>query len=374
MVEKAKISDYEKIQRFLECAYGHSLNFFSLKYPQVWEKENTDFKNTFIIKEKGEIASLVRVFPLALVLDGIQVNFAGIGAVSTSFSHRGKGYMSQLLNYSFQQMKKQKFPLSILWGDRHRYKNFGYEVSGKKVYVSITPRGLSRTKIESDKNTKRFLGEGEILKKIVDSYNRHPYRKKREKEEFEKIFKKPGIATYYLEKGKKFGYVSISVDMAKGEVMEFGGDEKPILQILKYLQERFGYTTFHLYYPDFNAIPDLILDSCSSWAIKPEGMIKIINLYQTLKIFSEKIIAFPENYQITFSIKNKESVIVQKNKGKIEVEKGKGKNEILLDEEDMIKLLFGTVFWAPKGIKEELRNVLKGFLPFNVFMWLFDHI
>ncbi len=373
MVERAKKTEYEKIQRFLESAYGHSYNWFPLRYPQVWSKENTEFKNTFIIKEKGEIVSLVRIFPLPLILDGIEVNFAGIGAVSTSYSHRGKGYMSKLLQESFKEMKKQKLPLSILWGDRHRYKNFGYEVAGKKVFITITSRGLAKNKIESDKDTKRFQGEKEILKKIINAYNQHPYRKKRTQKEFEKILKKVSSATYYLQKKNKFAYVSISFETGF-RIIESGGDEKLILQILKYLEERFGYSSFSLYYPDFEFIPELIVSTASSWEIKPEGMIKIIDLYHTLKVFSKKFSSIPENFPITFSIKNGESVIVEKKDKKVNIVKGKGKNEILLDEIDMVKFLFGTSFWEMKRIKKETTDVLKSVLPIKVFMWSLDHI
>jgi len=373
MVERAKKSEYDKIQRFLESVYGHSYNWFPLSYPQTWKKNNTDFKNTFIIKEKGEIVSLVRIFPLPLILDGVEVNFAGIGGVSTSFFHRGKGYMSKLLQDCFKEMKKQKFPLSILWGDRHRYKNFGYEVAGKKVFITITSRGLAKNKIESDKNTKRFQGEKEILKKIIKAYNQHPYRKKRAQKEFEEIFKKVSSATYYLQKKNKFAYVSISFETGF-KVIEFGGDERLILQILKYLEERFGFSSFSLYYPDFKFVPELIVSASSSWEIKPEGMIKIIDLYQTLKVFSKKFSSIPENFPITFSIKNGESVIIEKRGGKVNVLKGKGENEILLDEIDMVKFLFGTSFWELKGTKKEIISILKSILPINVFMWLFDYI
>jgi len=54
--------------------------------------------------------------------------------------------------------------------------------------------------------------------------------------------------------------------------------------------------------------------------------------------------------------------------------KGKGENEILLDEIDMVKFLFGTSFWELKGTKKEIISILKSILPINVFMWLFDYI
>jgi len=92
-IVRPKPSEYEGLQRFLEDVYGHSFNFFPSAYPSVWKKENTDFKNIFVIKEKNKIVSLVRIFPLRTIQNGVEMNLAGIGAVSTLYSHRGKGYM-----------------------------------------------------------------------------------------------------------------------------------------------------------------------------------------------------------------------------------------------------------------------------------------
>ncbi len=371
VIEIAKKSDYEKILRFLESAYGHFFNFFPLTYPNEWGEENFDYENTLIIKEEGQIVSLVKVFPLPMVFEGIEVKFAGIGSVSTAYSHRGKGYMSELLNECFEKMKKENYPLSILWGDRHRYQNFGYEVAGKKVYITITSRGMAKNKIESAQKTERFLGDRKILNKIISAYNLHPYRKIRTEEEMsEKVLKKFSPATYYLEGQNKFAYVSISRER---EILEFGGDEKLILKILKYLEERFGYSSFSLFYPDFEHIPDLIFSTASSWQICPDGMIKIVDLFQTLKTFSKKFLSIPENFEITFSTEI-QSAILRKEKGDIIIKNGKGKNEIFLNEIDMVKLFFGTDFWKPKGESKEILNILKSVLPINVFIWPLDHI
>src|SRR4030042_1359423 len=96
-IEKPKLSEYDKILRFLEDVYGHSYDYFPLTYPQAWKRENSDFRNVFVIRDRGEIVSLVRVFPLETVQNGVRVKLAGIGSVSTAYSHRGKGYMTELL-------------------------------------------------------------------------------------------------------------------------------------------------------------------------------------------------------------------------------------------------------------------------------------
>ncbi|HOL22129.1 MAG TPA: GNAT family N-acetyltransferase, partial [bacterium] len=81
-IVRARPSEYDRIQRFLEDVYGHGFNYFPSAYPSVWERENTDFRNIFVIREDKKIVSLVRIFPLNTVQGGVDVDLAGIGAVS----------------------------------------------------------------------------------------------------------------------------------------------------------------------------------------------------------------------------------------------------------------------------------------------------
>jgi predicted acetyltransferase len=368
---KADKNEYDLVQRFLEEVYGHSYNFFPSNYPHVWTEDTVEYKNTFIIKENNKIVSLVRLFPLNLIIDSIKIKIGGIGGVSTSYECRGKGYMRSLMNAVISEMKSQKYPVSILWGDRHRYKNFGYENAGDIVVeVCITPRGLEKMKIDPI-DAKRYSGEKEILKKIIESYNKHPIRKERSKEEFSKILTKQGVSTYYGIEKNNFGYVSIQV----GEfVAEYGGTPEIILKILKYLNKRFGTPRFLIHFPKISLIPPEILNVASWWHNKiSAGMIKIISLKNILDIYKEN---FKENLsdgeEITFIIENKESVIVQNLNGKIQTKEGKGKNQICLKEQEMIRLLFSSPDWFL--FNKRIFRTLNSILPFEIFVWPLDHI
>ncbi|MCX7917717.1 MAG: GNAT family N-acetyltransferase, partial [bacterium] len=276
--------EYEKLMRFLENVYGHFYNLFPLNYPQAWKEKNTDFSNILIIEENNKICSLVRIFPLTLIHNNIKIKFAGIGAVSTDYEERGKGYMTILLKEAIKKMEKEGYPLSILWGDRHRYINFGYENSGTVVNITITTRGFEKIKINSIK-AKRYLGEREILLKIIETYNRKNYRVERDFEYFYEIYKKMFTSLYYTEGNNNFTYVVINEQGAETKVYEYGGDPVIVLKILKFLSERFGKNKFYMEFPNFEEIPEIILKTCSSWNISNTGMIKIVNLKKTLETF-----------------------------------------------------------------------------------------
>ena len=366
---RAKKNEYDEIQRFLEEVYGHSYNFFPSDYPHVWTKDNIQYENIFLIKEDNRIVSLVRLFPLKATINNVKIKLGGIGGVSTSYKHRGKGYMSALMNAVIEEMKKEKYPISILWGDRRRYNNFGYENVGNIVEICITSRGLENLKIEPI-DVKRYLGQEKILKRIIDNYNKHSIRIERTEEEFKEILKKQGILTYYGIEKERFGYISI-----KGEfIAEYGGDSDVILKILKYLNKRFETPRFLMDFPKFSLIPQKILNTASWWHNKISAdMIKIINLKDTFQIYKERFKNNLDSQQeITFSIKEGESVIVKNSNGKIQIEEGTGKNLICLTEPEMVRLLFSSPDWF--SFDMQLFKTLKNILPFELFVWPLNHI
>lgn len=371
-VKNPKVNDYEKIMRFLEDVYGHCYNLFPWAYPHVWEKENIDYNNILIIEKDDKICSLVRVFPISSIQNGIKVKFGGIGAVSTDYEERGKGYMTILLKEAIKKMEKENYPLSILWGDRHRYINFGYENAGKVITLSITNRGFEKLKITPSK-TKRYFGEKDILEKIIKVYNQKKYRIERNYEYFYQIYKKLRTATYYSEENNKFAYVVIDELGTETKVYEHAGDPELILRILKYLNDRFGKTKFFLDFPDFSEIPDIILRATSYWQILPAGMIKIVSLKNTIETFIPLIEKnLKEGEGLNFEIEGKEKVGIKKENGEIKFIE-ENENIIKLKEDQMVRLFF-NISDIGVNLKDDLKDTLKTFLPINIFFPFLDHI
>ncbi|MCM8767089.1 MAG: GNAT family N-acetyltransferase [Candidatus Omnitrophica bacterium] len=364
--------EYDRIIRFLEDAYGHFYNFFPIIYPQSWTQENTDFSNILIIEENGKICSLVRIFPINLIHNDIKIKIAGIGNVATEFEERGKGFMTILLNQAIKKMEKEGYSLSILWGDRHRYINFGYENAGKIINTTITQRGLEKLRVNSV-SAKKYLGEKEILLKIIDTYNKKNYRIERDEKYFSEIYKKLFICLYYFDQSNKFSYVVVNEQGTETKVYEFAGEPETILGILKYLSERFGKNKFYLEFPNFYEIPEIILKATSSWSCSTTGMVKIISLKKTIETFLPLIEKeFPENKEIMFEIEGKEKVGIKKEDGKIKFI-DESSHLIKLKEEEMVRLFFNFSDDFLK-IDKDLRDICKTFLPFDLFFPTIDHI
>ena len=124
MAEKIRLlkkKEYQKTMRFLENAYGHSYNHFAYAYPSLMREENFSPENISVITEDNKIVSLIRLFPLDLIVGENKIKTGGIGSVATDPEVRGKGYMVKLLNYNIKRMKEEGYALSVLGGDRYRY-------------------------------------------------------------------------------------------------------------------------------------------------------------------------------------------------------------------------------------------------------------
>jgi len=326
----AEPKDYEEIQRFLEDAYGHSYNYFPNAYPTVWRKETTDYRHTYLIREEKKIVSLVRLFPLDLILGPISVKAAGIGGVASSPSARGKGYMNQLMKYAAARMKEEGFPISVLGGDRHRYQAFGYENAGKTLNLTITQRGFRKAGLKSI-IPERYQGEKDLLTKIITSYENHPYRKVRTKEEYVSLYQKPGLLLFCADNGCDFGYLVLSDKSGRNSCVEFGGNSVTILGIAGYAMERFGLSSLNFFFPEKSIIPEPILQAASEWNITSSTMLKIVDLENTVSLFT-----------------------AQSEKGKIpDIYSLK-----TLTETEQVSALFGTFPGS----------------PFNIFLWPLDHI
>jgi hypothetical protein len=103
-----------------------------------------------VLVKDGKIVCHVGLFPLEVVADGARVTLGGIGGVATLPEKRGKGHMARLLSHVIALMHEKGIPASVLWGDRQRYRPFGWESAGQTITVTLTERSLSKSGASAD--------------------------------------------------------------------------------------------------------------------------------------------------------------------------------------------------------------------------------
>jgi len=378
-----KKEDYPKMMRFLENSYQHTKNFFPLRYPKVWGKNTVDWNNKLIIKEKGEIASHVGIFILPAEADGVSFKLGGIGGVATLPQYRGKGYMSKLLKHTFQKMKEQGCPLSWLGGDRQRYGAFGYETAGKMINFIVSPRSLSHTVNPEPIELIRYAGQEDLLEKIISLHEKEPLRVKRSQLDYQLLMDRYGVITYLGRKRNKWAYLTLRGERASNQVIELGGDISVLASLFGSLFKHYGYGNLGIGYPYYpTRIFSLLREVASGWQVSPTGMIKILNLRQTLEAFlpqiEKKRKAFPQlleskpKIEFTLQIKDTKQTVNLEIGEKVGIrEKGK-REKLVLSDREMVNLLFGT--FSPHLLVGKVGSLLNLIFPLDFYVWPLDHI
>lgn len=280
-IRQAEPSEYEDILDYLGTAYNVPSDYFPLRFPSWWG-EHADFSRIWIMEKAGRIESLVRVFPLDLVLGPVEVSVAGVGAVSTRPESRGQGFMQRLLLHVIQELKEEDFCLSVLWGDRHRYRMFGYELGGSCPRLSIRLRGLEKCGIQEVQPT-LYDGQKGILDRIGEAYGGHSFRRKRAPHENPLVYGKPGLTTWCGEAHGHFGYLTVrDPDHA---VMEFGGAAEIVLGLASRLLAEREIRDLAFTFPAVSEVPAIFWSAASGWSIEPAAMIRILHLGPAVERF-----------------------------------------------------------------------------------------
>jgi predicted N-acetyltransferase YhbS len=283
----AKPEDFTRILRFLEEVYNHTTEYYSRHFSAFWQEETFDPARTYVICDEGRISSLVRVFPLRMVLGGAEAYVGGIGAVSTAVSKRGRGYMSRLLNDAIREMEREGFALSVLGGDRHRYHSFGYEHGGRRVSMWFTPRSLAKCKV-TGLAPRRYFGDEAVLPAIIAAYQAHPYYRIRSLAEHRLTYGRHDILVFYQGQGEEFGYLVMGGEQGRGGVLEFGGCPQTVLAIAADRIKNLGLDGIQLFFPVADLVPEPFREAASNWQVNPAYMVKIIDLDRTLTAFASQ--------------------------------------------------------------------------------------
>lgn len=282
-IRQADPAEYESLLRFLAEAYGVSIDFFPGRFPSWWG-EYTDFSRIWVMARGDRIESLVRIFPLELVLGEVTVPVGGIGSVGTRPDARGQGHMQHLMYRAIEAMKEE-FCLSVLWGDRHRYRLFGYEQAGSSLRMEISLRGLGKMGIKPLAGVARYFGEEELLDQIRRCHDREPFRRVRRNEEHALLYGRAGLIVLTSGVGDHFGYLVFSSDRNESAVLEFGGHPLTVLGLSAGLLGGGRRVALHLSFPVRAAAAPAYWAAASAWSIEPAALVTILHLSDAIKVF-----------------------------------------------------------------------------------------
>lgn len=283
---QVRLDEFDQLMTFLARAYGcDGADWFPKHYGHIYKREPENLKNSFIIKDKDRIVSHVGLFPLEVLVGTSVFKVGGIGGVGTDPDYRGHGLMRQLLEFVINKMEKEGYSFSVLWGDRQRYGNFGWEFGGRKLVININERSLAWKGVKEGE-IRRYNGEAEILEKIIALHEPERLKVKRSREIYQLLMKKAGFEVWL---GKE-SYIVLSGEGKIRDAVESGGDPLGILSLALRLIKGKGLEGIRISRPyEESGINRILLDASSGWCVEILCSIKIINFSRTIKGFQNAV-------------------------------------------------------------------------------------
>lgn len=284
-----------------------------LQFPLLLGKENLD--NIRVIMEDGKPAAVVCFYMSSILVEGARIKTASVGSVCTDKNFRNRKYASMLLDDAEGLMKKKDVDLALVSGDRGLYLRSGYSKVKNSYELNIYPEKAGfKDFIEFNDNN------------IIDLaciYNRESVRFYRTIDEFNKLYCGSTVPwnnytykTYIVKDGDiNCGYIVLKVineDNPYGEVIEFSGDRRKVINSLKQIAYYYGLSHINLYFSYKDNIINLqeVKSKCN--VIEMPGTLKILNFVH----FMNSMLPYFNQYidddmmrNISFSISNNKYLI-----------------------------------------------------------------
>lgn len=374
-IRKSHIGDFEPLMRFLERSYGHRRNFFSENYgyllKDVFGAEEAAPKGSYILEKNGKIISHVGLYPLNLVSDGIRITAGGIGNVATAPEARGRGCMGKLLSRAVSDMKKGGVFLSVLWGDRHRYGNFGWETGGEKFNLTLTPRSIGKSGAGRVKDVEE-ADPGTAARDIRKFHGNFRFRADRGRK-MKGIISRQNNRVWLSGDGYLCG-TGVN-GLRVNEVYSSSGNEAGmILACMRWASHSFASVYVP---PGDDLLLARLLPAASSWEIVPEGVFRVNDPGSLLRVFApalEKRAGERKLKDFSVSLKIRrpggdDNLTVSLASGKLEVDSAEVKRASPVAEKDAVRLMLGGPAAMRPGIEP-----LGAILPLPVHIPLLDHV
>ena len=142
-IVRLSAANFEEAMEVMNLAFDKSppTDFENL-LPKLYHVDDDAMACHYALRRNGAICAIVGLYPLFWNIGSTTLRMAGIGGVSTHPDYRGQGMMQRLMNHCVDTMKKEKYHLSWLGGQRQRYGYFGYETCGVELRFQLTKRNL----------------------------------------------------------------------------------------------------------------------------------------------------------------------------------------------------------------------------------------
>jgi predicted acetyltransferase len=350
--QRASLDDFDSIIELVDECFSRERDSGGMlaRWPHCYIRQPEIFRNCLIMKDGSKAVSLVEYVDQTLLVEGGEIKVAGITAVATWPSYRGRGFMTQLLKRCISLMSEDGYAFSDLGGDTLRYGRFGWENAGHEWTFRITQRSFNAADAPVGLEVTQYQARPEEIDGIVTIHEQEPLRMKRTRQLYEMLLGRLGKQVW-LTRGSKgiTAYVVTHPGEKYQRIVEFGGSAEGVHAIFTHLIGILGSESLGLHSPYYHPLNATFFSISSGWNLGPRRMTKIIDLEATLRGFAHQLgaryaeLGIKGRHTVALEIAGTgRQVEIEFNPDEVTVRKVSRSSEALkLSERQMARFIFG---------------------------------
>ena len=378
--QRASLDDFDSIIELADMCFSGERDRGGMlaRWPHCYIREPEFMKNCLIMKDGSKVVSLVEYVDQTLLVNGEEIKTAGITAVATWPTYRGRGFMTGLLKRCISLMEEEGYAFSDLGGDRLRYGRYGWENAGRVWRFDITERSFNAVDIPSGVHVVPYQASDEEIKSVMSIHEREPMRLKRSQFLYRILLGRLGKQVW-LAKGKEgiTAYVIAEPAERSQTIVEFGGRTEDLHGIFAHFMENSDTQHIHIRSPWSHPLNSLLFRISSWWNLGTIRMIKIVDLQATIRGFAHQLGARynalgmegSRSVALGISDTDQQVEVAFSPEGVTVREAATSANAISLSDREMVRFVFGP--GLPGSVVDLPRNVrfLDAILPVDFYLW-----
>jgi len=329
-----------------------------------------------VVLVDNRVVSHIGLVPQIMIAEDDRIQCWGISGVSTYREHRGRGYMTELMELCIRQMEEHNAAVADLGGDRQRYGHFGFERAGIKIGFDINERsiesGTSRLALSRD-YVQLFSGQEGLLDTIIRIHQNERAGLERDRDQYGFFMNRRGNTVLVHTGEGEEAYIVFRSDQRKRLISEFGGSVRAVPFLIDTLLREWDNTGAEVICPMAHPCVPGLKDMSSNWYFRNARMIRIVSLERTLKSYNNTLNkhyaeqAAEGREQVSLCIEGEPAVRIECSSEGVSVKTCADKPDIELSRTGMVDLLFNPPSFLPDIHAK--YPILKKLFPLDVFIW-----